>query len=254
MIGIFDSGEGGLSVYREIFKALPNEKYIYYSDNAHCPYGDKGDEYIIERSREISRYLIGEGCEVIAVACNTATAAAIETLRREFPVPFVGMEPAIKPAAALTKSGVVGVLATACTLKTNKYLHTKAQFSAGVKVVEKVGEGLVELVESGILLGPVAEAIVGRNIAPLLREGADVIVLGCTHYPFLRETMTKIAGPDVLLLDPAPAAAKHLLDLMRERSIVHRDGRSTALKPQTADIRLISSGDGEALKRIFELL
>lgn len=254
MIGIFDSGEGGLSVYREIFKALPNEKYIYYSDNAHCPYGDKGDEYIIERSREISRYLIGEGCEVIAVACNTATAAAIETLRREFPVPFVGMEPAIKPAAALTKSGVVGVLATACTLKTNKYLHTKAQFSAGVKVVEKVGEGLVELVESGILLGPVAEAIVGRNIAPLLREGADVIVLGCTHYPFLRETMTKIAGPDVLLLDPAPAAAKHLLDLMRERSLVHRDGHSLALKPQTADIRLISSGDGEALKRIFELL
>lgn len=254
MIGIFDSGEGGLSVYREIFKLLPAEKYIYYSDNAHCPYGNKSADYIKDRTREISSYLIAQGCEVIVVACNTATAAAIETLRSSFKVPFVGMEPAVKPAAAATRCGVIGVLATACTLKTSKYLCTKEKFSEGIKVVEKEGTGLVELVESGCLEGPAAEAIVFKNVKPIIDEGADVIVLGCTHYPFLRSTIQKIAGEDVLLIDPAPAAAKHLLALMQERALIHRDGKSNAIVPQSADIRLCASGDDSALKRIFALL
>ena len=143
MIGIFDSGVGGLSVYREIRKLLPEESYIYYSDSAHCPYGEKSKEYIIDRARSITRRLMGWGAEIVVVACNTATAAAISTLRKEFPIKFIGMEPAIKPAAALTKTGVVGVLATAGTLKAEKYLDTREKWAQSITVVEHIGEWFV---------------------------------------------------------------------------------------------------------------
>lgn len=191
MIGIFDSGTGGLSVFKEIRKLLPEERYIYYSDNAHCPYGEKSREYIIERSREITRFLLGEGCDIIVVACNTATAAAIAVLREEFPVRFIGMEPAVKPAVKTTRTGVVGVLATAGTLKADKYLNTREKFSEGVKITEHVGQGFVELVEKGCLTGREAEDVVRASLKPLLDEGADRIVLGCTHYPFLWDTIAK---------------------------------------------------------------
>ena len=147
MIGIFDSGIGGLSVFREIRKVLPEQSYVYYSDNAHCPYGEKTREYIIDRARAITRFLLEKGCEIIVVACNTATAAAIATLRDEFPVKFIGMEPAIKPAAQATKTGVVGVLATAGTLKATKYIDTRARWAQNVRIVEHIGQGFVELVE-----------------------------------------------------------------------------------------------------------
>ena len=160
MIGIFDSGVGGLSVFREVRKLLPDEIYIYYSDNAHCPYGEKSKEYIIERSRNITDFLLGQGADIIVVACNTATAAAIATLRSEYPVSFIGMEPAIKPAAAITRSGVVGVLATAGTLKADKYRDTKGRHAENVQVVEHIGQGFVELVEKGITTGPESESII----------------------------------------------------------------------------------------------
>ena len=150
MIGIFDSGVGGLSVFREIRKVLPVQSYIYYSDSAHCPYGEKSQEYIIDRAREITRFLLSKGAEIIVVACNTATAAAIAALREEFPVKFIGMEPAIKPAAACTKTGVVGVLATAGTLKADKYHNTRERWGDNVQIVEQVGKGFVELVEKGL--------------------------------------------------------------------------------------------------------
>ena len=212
MIGIFDSGIGGLSVFKEILKVLPKQSYIYYSDNAHCPYGEKSREYIINRARAITRELLDQGAEIIVVACNTATAAAISTLRKEFTVKFIGMEPAIKPAAILTKTGVVGVLATAGTLKADKYLDTREKWAQNVKVVEHIGEGFVELVEKGITTGPEAESIVSRSLLPLLDAGADTVVLGCTHYPFLSDTIKKVAaaynGNDLLkefhLIDPAP--------------------------------------------------
>ena len=130
MIGIFDSGIGGLSVFREIRKVLPKERYIYYSDNAHCPYGEKSREYIIDRTREITRFLLSQGADIIVVACNTATAAAIASLREEFPIKFIGMEPAVKPAAMNTKTGTVGVLATAGTLKADKYLNIREKAQA----------------------------------------------------------------------------------------------------------------------------
>ena len=202
MIGIFDSGVGGLSVFREVRKLLPEESYIYYSDNAHCPYGEKSVEYIIGRAREITSFLIGKGAEIIVVACNTATAAAISTLRAEFPIKFIGMEPAVKPAVKSTKTGVVGVLATAGTLKADKYLHTREKFSEGIKIVEHIGQGFVELVEKGCLTGKNAEDIVKESLKPLLDEGADRIVLGCTHYPIIRKNIEKIY-PDLKIVNPS---------------------------------------------------
>lgn len=250
MIGIFDSGVGGLSVFREIRKVLPEEKYIYFSDNAHCPYGEKTKEYIIARAREITRTLLDAGADIIVVACNTATAAAISVLRNEFPVNFIGMEPAVKPAAMSTKTGVVGVLATAGTLKADKYISTRGRFAEGVKVVEHVGQGFVEAVEKGIMTGKEAEDIVKASLQPLLDEGADRIVLGCTHYPFLMDTIKKVSDSlyperDVEIIDPAPAVARHILEVMEKGGIVRNDGFS---------MTLASSGEREQLESIYEKL
>ena len=247
MIGIFDSGVGGLSVFREIRKLLPEERYIYYSDNAHCPYGEKSREYIIDRAREITRLLLSEGADIIVVACNTATAAAIATLREEFQIRFIGMEPAVKPAAMSTKTGVVGVLATAGTLKADKYLNTREKWAEGVKIAEHVGQGFVELVEKGCTSGPEAEGVVTESLHPLLDEGADRIVLGCTHYPFLSETISKTAaiiapGRDIKVIDPAPAVAKHLLEIMKENRLIKKDGFNIVLK---------SSGDDTILQETY---
>ena len=250
MIGIFDSGVGGLSVFREIRKLLPEESYVYYSDNAHCPYGEKSKEYITDRARTITDFLISKGADIIVVACNTATAAAISTLRNEFDIPFIGMEPAVKPAAAKTKSGIVGVLATAGTLKAEKYLTTRGKYAEEVRFVEHVGEGFVELVERGALKGEEAEAIVRRSLLPLLEAGADTIVLGCTHYPFLAETIAKVASEfcperEISIIDPAPAVAKHLMEIMEEHRLIRNDGFS---------VELNSSGNEDNLTRLYESL
>ena len=250
MIGIFDSGVGGLSVFREIRRILPEEKYIYWSDNAHCPYGEKSREYIIERARSITRHLLENGADIIVVACNTATAAAISTLRKEFQVKFIGMEPAVKPAVKITETGVVGVLATAGTLKASKYIDTCAQWAENVRIVEHVGQGFVELVENGITSGPVAEKTVRESLLPLLHQGADTIVLGCTHYPFLSEVILDIASeivPErhVNIIDPAPAVARHLMEVMQKDGMIRRDGFSMLLE---------SSGDLEKLEYIYNNL
>ena len=245
-IGIFDSGSGGLSVYRELVKLLPQERFIYYSDNAHCPYGEKTALYIQRRARFITEFLLDKGADIIVVACNTATAAAIATLRAEYPnVPFVGMEPAVKPAALGTRSGVIGVLATAGTLKGSKYLNTRGMYADDVRVVEHVGQGFVELVEAGILDGPQAESTVRASLQPLLDQGADVVVLGCTHYPFLRPVIERIAGPGVQVIDPAPAVARQTLRLLRE------NGAPLGIGPFSVELH--SSGDPAALSRIFAL-
>lgn len=250
MIGIFDSGVGGLSVYREIRKLLPEERYVYFSDNAHCPYGEKSKEYIIGRARHITDFLLKEGADIIVVACNTATAAAIKTLRAEYPVSFIGMEPAIKPAAAMTRTGVIGVLATAGTLKADKYKATRGKYADDVQVVEHIGQGFVELVESGQTTGNKAEAIVTESLEPLLDAGADTIVLGCTHYPFLAETISEVASrltPDrsVTVIDPAPAVARHLLEVMIDQNIIKREGFSLSLH---------ASGDDSLLRNMASSL
>lgn len=251
IIGIMDSGVGGLSVYREIRKILPGEHFIYFSDNAHCPYGEKSREYIIDRLRHITDYFIGRGAQAIVLACNTATSAAIATLREEYEIPFVGMEPAIKPAISDTTSGTVGVLATHGTLQGDKYQTTRDKYAEGVRVLEHVGEGFVELVESGRLSGPEAEDTVKKSLKPLLDAGADRIVLGCTHYPFLLDTLRKVAAglghPDVVFIDPAPAVARQLAAVLKEKGI----GTDPLARPET---EFISSGDPAALKRTLKLI
>ncbi len=274
-IGVFDSGEGGLSVLREIIRLLPDEEYVYYSDNAHCPYGEKSREYIQERAREVTEILLRAGADIIVVACNTATAAAIAMLRAEYSdtsseevrkrvleltsgrhdhIRFIGMEPAVKPAALGTKTGVIGVLATAGTLKGSKYLKTKESVDDNVKVVEHVGKGFVELVEAGKLSGPETESVVAASLKPLLDEGADTIVLGCTHYPFLLDVMKKIAGPEIRFIDPAPAVARQLFRVMTEEGLADDTDQcesSEARKPSPS-VTLLSSGDSTPLHRLFD--
>ena len=252
MIGVFDSGCGGLSVLKEIIKLLPDEKYIYLADNAHCPYGEKTKEYITDRCREITRLLMSKGAEIIVVACNTATAAAISSLRSEFPIKFIGMEPAVKPAALGTKSGVIGVLATAGTLKGSKYLATKSNYEDGCKIVEHVGEGFVEIVENGTANTPQAAQTVRSSLYPLLDQGADTIVLGCTHYPFLlpqlQEQAAAYYGGKVLcrFIDPAPAVANHLVDVMREEGLLKDSPQEGG-----GSVELIATGSPERLVQLY---
>lgn len=231
---------------REIRKVLPSGRFIYYADNAHCPYGEKSAAYIQDRARAITRLLLDKGAEVIVVACNTATGAAIATLRKEFDVPFVGMEPAIKPAALGTRSGVIGVLATAGTLKASKYLNTKGLYENDVRIEEHVGEGFVQLVESLQLDGPEAERVVRASLQPLLDAGADTIVLGCTHYPFLLPVIRRVAGPGVQVIDPAPAVARQLMHILLERGIAGAD--------PAPGVELLSSGDPASLHALAATL
>ena len=250
VIGIFDSGSGGLSVLKEIRKVLPSAHYIYYADNAHCPYGEKSEEYIRERARTITRLLLDKGAETVVVACNTATGAAIATLRAEFDIPFVGMEPAVKPAALGTKSGVIGVLATAGTLKASKYLNTKGLYQHDVRIEEHVGEGFVQLVESLRLDGPDVERVVRASVQPLLDAGADTIVLGCTHYPFLRPVIERIAGPGVRVIDPAPAVARQVLKVLSSC----RPSACSAGEGSPGTVELLSSGDPSTLRALSATL
>lgn len=242
-IGIFDSGVGGLSVLREVRKAVPHARIVYYADTANCPYGPKGEAFVLERSRAITGELLGMGAELIVIACNTATAASIATLREEMPaVPFVGLEPAVKTASGSTKTGVVGVLATRGTLGGEKYLTAKERFCGSVKVVEHEGCGFVELVESLRLDGPSTEATVRASLQPLLDEGADTIVLGCTHYPFLLPVMQRIAPEGVEFIDPAPAVACRVADLAGPDA----GGEGS--------VEFVSSGSSEALEKLFKLI
>lgn len=273
-IGIFDSGLGGLSVLRAIFDILPCEKYLYFADSAHCPYGEKTAEYIQDRCRTISEGLIREGADIIVVACNTATAASIAFLRKEYSdvsdpmvrervlalsggrrdhIMFIGMEPAVKPAALGTRTGKIGVLATAGTLKASKYLKTKGNFEDDCEIHEHVGSGFVELVEKGILEGPQAEDTVKESLQPLLDAGADTIVLGCTHYPFLTDVMKKIAGRGIRFIDPAPAVARHLVDVMRSEHIALGNAKENG-SPKRPEIKLMSSGDPKVLENLFNLI
>lgn len=215
MIGVFDSGVGGLSVWREMVARMPGERFVYVADSGHCPYGPKSREEVIERSCRISEYLIARGVDLIVVACNTATAAAIEHLRSRYAVPFVGMEPAVKPAALNTHTGVIGVLATKGTFKGELYLRTLHKFAANATVIEQIGEGLVEAVEAGEFDTPQTHALLERYLRPMIDRQADHVVLGCTHYPFLMGAIRQIVGDRMVLVNPAPAVAKRAQEVLR---------------------------------------
>lgn len=239
MTGVYDSGVGGLSVWKELVRLMPDEDFVYFSDAAYCPYGPKEPSFIIERACAVTDFFISKGCRLIVVACNTATAAAISYLREHYTVPFVGMEPAIKPAILNSHSGVVGVLATAGTFKGRLYLSTLARFSGDVKVIERVGEGLVETVEKGILDGPEVEGLVLRCITPMLEAGADHIVLGCTHYPFLQPVIEQLAGPSVTVVNPAPAVARQAMRLLGKTNEPSQREGSTEFCSSSEDMSVL---------------
>jgi len=226
LIGIFDSGLGGLSVWKETAQCIPDSSIIYVSDNKWCPYGPRPAEEVIERTKTISNFLIREGCDLIVVACNTATAAAIDTLRSSFSIPFVGMEPAVKPAALHSHTGVVGVLATRGTFKGRLYQETSQRFASHVRVMEQVGDGLVELIEKGLVDAPETLRLLRTYIEPMMEAGADHLVLGCTHYPFLIPAIQQIVQGRMTILNPAPAVAQHVCTLWEQQNFANRQTKN----------------------------
>ena len=263
-IGVFDSGVGGLSVLHHIRRTLPDERLIYVADSGHVPYGDKSPEYIEQRSLALTRFLIAQGADAIVIACNTATAAAAATLRSQFAIPIVGMEPAVKPAAAATKSGVVGVLATTGTLESARFAALLERYGEEVEIVTQGCPGLVEQVERGDLAGPDARALVERYTAPLLARGADTLILGCTHYPFLAPLIRDVVGPDVILIDTGAAVARQLQRRIQNelpnRASQNRPSTGSGGCPtkssmgQTDATRFFTSGDAAQASRIMALL
>jgi len=208
-VGVFDSGVGGLSVWREIARQLPHEDIVYLADQAHVPYGFRPLEEIQAFDEGIARFLLDQGVKAIVIACNTASVAGLDHLRETFPdVPFVGMEPAVKPAAEQTRSGVIGVMATQTAFRGERFASLLARYADGVQVLTRVGVGLVEAIESGALDAPETEALLRQLLTPLVEAGADQLVLGCSHYPFLLPLIERVVGPGVTVVDPSPAVAR----------------------------------------------
>lgn len=217
MVGFFDSGIGGRCILDAFKRLCPDEPTIYVADTANCPYGNKPPEAIVRLAKGIAGDLIRRDCEVVVVACNTATAAAIDALRTTWPnVPFVGMEPAVKPAALGSQTGVVGVLATRGTFNGRLYRTTSAHVPGNVKIIECVADEFVGLVERGETDGPEAQAAVRARLEPLLAAGADRIVLGCTHFPHLKPLMERIAADRAEIIDPSEAVARRIRDVLQE--------------------------------------
>ena len=224
-IGLFDSGVGGLSVFRRIRADLPYETLLYVADSGHAPDGNKAVDFIIQRSVAISEFLLEQGAKAIVVACNTATATAIVRLREQFAVPVIGIEPALKPAVAATRSGVVGILATGHTVRSDKFAALLDQHGHRARVMVQPCPGLADCVERGELSGPRPCALLEKFLEPLLAQGADTLVLGCTHYPFLTPLIERLAGPDVAILDPSGAVARQLRRRLETADLL-ADGRA----------------------------
>ncbi len=246
-IGVFDSGIGGLSVWREIAQQLPREDTIYFADQLHIPYGPRSLQEIRTFSETITRFLLDRGCKIIVVACNAASAAALKHLRATFPdVPFVGMEPAVKPAAETTRTGVVGVLATPATFQGELFASVVERFANGVQLVKEVCPGLVQQVEAGRLNTPDTLEMLNRFLQPIRAAHADTIVLGCTHYPFVIEAIRQLA-PGVNVIDPAPAVARQVARVLRERGWLCDEDRAGTR-------RFITSGDLDRFQNILRAL
>ena len=246
-VGVFDSGVGGLSVLAEIARLLPSESLLYVADCGNIPYGEKSPEFIRQRCRTVAGFFQEQGVKALVLACNTATVAAAADLREQFPHwPLVGMEPAVKPAAAATRSGVVGVLATTGTLQSAKFAALLDRFATDVQVVTQPCPGLVERIESGDLNSPALRQLLQGYVEPLLAAGCDTIILGCTHYPFLRPLLSQMVPPSVAIIDTGAAVARQLQRLLAERELL-------ATGPaRPADFW--TSADPQHLKNILPLL
>jgi len=243
IIGVFDSGVGGLSVLRHLRAQAPGAQLLYFADSAHVPYGSRPLEQVRAFSEEIVRFLLAHGAEAIVVACNTASAAALKSLRVTFSgVPFVGMEPAVKPAAESTRTGVVGVLATPATFQGELFNSVVERFAQGVTVLQQICPGLVEQIEAGELETPKTERMLRGWVEPMLAQKIDALVLGCTHYPFVIPLLRKICGPTVRIIDPAPAVARQTLKVL------------DALESGTGATNYWTSGPVERFERVRERL
>jgi glutamate racemase len=252
-IGIFDSGVGGLSVLRPIQETFPNEHLLYFADQAHVPYGSRSLAEIRYFSEEITRFLLAQGAKIIVVACNTASAAALNSLRERFPwVAFVGMEPAVKPAARKTRSGKVGVLATENTFSSPRYAQLMSRFAQDVEVIENPCRGLVSLIEAGDIATAATEALLRRVLDPMLAAGVDTLVLGCTHYPFVWPLIEGIVdengtGIPVTIIDPAPAVARQTGRVLAKRQLLAPAG-------ERGTVRLFTSARSRSLADLSEQL
>lgn len=227
-IGVFDSGLGGLSVLLEIRRRMPAAHLTYLADSAWVPYGARSEEVIRRRSLALANYLVKHDHDIIVVACNTATAAAVPLLRESFGIPIVGMEPAVKPATAATRSGVVGVLATVGTLQSARFAALLDQFGGNIRVLTRACPGLVEQVEAGDLDGPLTRSLVAQFVDPLVEAGADTLVLGCTHFPFLRPIIEATAGPEVRVIDTGEAVARRVREVAQAAGLQAADGGATS--------------------------
>jgi glutamate racemase len=223
-VGVFDSGVGGLSVAREIRSHLPAEHLLYVADTAWCPYGDRSLEEVRARTLAIGRWIQDAGAKVLVVACNTASGAALEQLREVLTIPVIGLEPAVKPAVAQTKNGRVGVMATAGTLRSDRFARLLANHAAGVEVVAQACPGLVDMVEDGLLEGDALGVTLDTLTRPLRDADVDTVVLGCTHYPFVREAIAASLGPHVTLLDSGPAIARRTERVLDEAGLLETGG------------------------------
>lgn len=249
-IGVFDSGVGGLSVLREIRRQLPGEGTVYVADSGFAPYGDRDADFIERRSDAIVRFLIAQGVKAIVVACNTATGVAVERLRATYALPIVAIEPAVKPAAAATRSGVIGVLATSATLASARFSSLVGRHGGTVRVIVQPCPGLAQQVESGDLAGAQTRALVERYVTPLVGHGADALVIGCTHYTFLTPIIQQVAGVAVTVVDPAPAVARELRRRLDAARLLNPSSRN---RGQAGEVFWTSGGLDEAIRVMAQL-
>jgi len=244
-IGVFDSGVGGLSILRGIQQLLPAENLLYVADSAHAPYGPKGDVFIQSRCEVIMQFFVQQGVKAVVLACNTATAAAVTVLRQRYTLPLIGIEPAIKPAAALSASGVVGVLATSGTITSDKFMSLQSRFEGEVKIITRACPGLVELIEQVEPDQKAIKKMLHGFISPMLDLGADTLVLGCTHYSLIRHLIGEVAGADVTIVDTDAGVAK---ELQRRLAAANMLGNST----HTGVIKFFTSGEVEQQNKLLQ--
>ena len=233
-IGIFDSGIGGLSVLKEIQALLPNEDLIYIADSAYAPYGNKSHAFILQRCGALSRFLLEQQAKAIVIACNTATAVAVTKLREQFSLPIIAMEPGVKPAIAATQTGVVGVLATENTLASEQFTRLLHRYAENVQVICQPCPGLVEQIESGEFDSAKTQGLIGQYAGPLLNAGADTIVLGCTHYPLIREQISSVVGPGISIIETGQAVAQQLKRKLDESALANSSASNVTVQIWTS--------------------
>ena len=253
-IGVLDSGVGGMTVLKHIHALLPQEQLIYFADSKHAPYGSKTEAQIQARCIEIIDFMVAKKVKAIVVACNTATAAAIDLLREKYTLPIIGMEPAVKPAAEASLNGVIGVLATVGTLKSAQFAALLENYGRNVKVITQGCIGLVECIERGELHHPATYDLLCQYCQPLLNEGADTIVLGCTHYPFVKTTIQQIVGPEVTLIDTGEAVAKQLQHRLISLDLLYQPTSNPETRQSLGQVTLYTNSRASYAQQVISQL